>query len=123
MDLNLPVGDAAISISSGGFTPRATISLGRWQWRLRVRRPTTITAGDLLVSYQVTGSDGTAGVLTADSAPSSHVQATVSTREIRQRQGNNRRRFLGYIDLQLDYSNATRAGNYSGTITVTVDCP
>ncbi len=122
MDLTLPAGDADIHISGGHFNPTVTIPLDRWQWRLRVPRPTSITAGDLIVGYQVVGSDGTPGVFTSELDAASHVAVTVSTREIRQRQGRKRRRFLGYIDLLLDYTHATRSGRYTGTITVFVDC-
>jgi len=75
-----------------------------------------------MIGYQVTGSDGTAGVLTSVLDSSSKVQATVSTRIINERQFRNRVRFVGRINIDLDYSNATRAGEYSGVITTTVEC-
>jgi hypothetical protein len=122
MDLSLPVGDVGLNISSGG-TPTVTISPNRWQWRLRVRQPATVTAADLQVSYEVYGSDGTPGVFTSVQDPTSQAQVTVTTREITQIDKRNQRIFLGFIDLEIDYSNSTRAGNYRGTINVTVDCP
>lgn len=122
IDFILPVTDAGINISSGGFDPTATISPHLWQWHLRIPRPTTITVANLLISYQVTGSDGTVGSLTSVLDSSSHVQISVLTRDIRQRQFQNHLRFLGDIDLEIDYSNVTRAGAYTGAITTTVDC-
>jgi hypothetical protein len=115
LDLALSIADAGINISGSNFSPIVTVTLNEWQWRLRVPGNPDL---DLSVSYQVAGSDGTPGVLTSVLDPYSKVNATVLSRDI-VRHGSN---WYGYIDLQLDFSNAMRSGPYTGTITVFLNC-
>lgn len=115
LDLALSIADAGINISGGNFSPIVTVTLNEWQWRLRVPGNPDLT---LSVNYQITGSDGTPDVLTSVLDPSSKVNATVLSREI-VRHGSN---WLGYIDLQLDFSDVMRSGPYTGTVTVFLDC-
>jgi len=121
--MSMPVVDADILISQEGVRPEDTLSLQRWQWRLQVPRPTTITVADLLVVYQVAGPDGQPGVFTSNLDNTSHVKVTAETRTITEERRKNYILFKGYINLQLDYAEATRSGGYSGTLTVDIDCP
>jgi len=123
LPMSMPVVNANINISQAGAHPVATVSLKRWQWRLQVPKPTTITAADLIVGYRVVGANGQPGVFTSNLDSSSRVKVTTVTRTISEQVRKNSILFKGYIDLQLDYAEATRSGGYSGTVTVNVECP
>ena len=114
MDLALPVVDVGLNITDS-FSPVATISFSEWQWSLRAPG---YPHGTLSVSYQITGGDGTPGVLTSVLDPSSKVQATALPNAVVSKGVN----YYGYIDLELDFSNVKQSGPYTGTITVFIDC-
>ena len=123
MDMAFPTGAIALLPSGHGYPTAYTTTLNYRIWRLRVRRPTTLTAADLIVTYTVTGSNGVNGVLSSVSAPASQMAVTVIPLAIQTRIRPNRVRFRGFIELLIDYSAITIGGAYTGTITSTVDCP
>ena len=129
MPLSLPLGDAQINPTT--VPTSTTLQLNRWLWRFRIRLTLLTTpppywppdANDLVVTYDVNGSGSNSGWFHSVLDPSSRIRVTVVTREIRQRNRFNRRIFRGFVDLKIDYGQATRSGDYVGTITTTVDCP
>ena len=123
LSLSMPIGNADIDVSQTGLIPVANMSLSKWQWRLHIPRPTTITSSDLIVTYKVLSPDGRQGIFRCKKDYSSIIKVVPVTREVTETVRKNYIIFKGYLDLHVDYSDAKRSGIYEGIILVTVDCP
>jgi hypothetical protein len=119
MPLSVGMADAGLSPSGGVITPTTTVSIARWVWRLRADTRDGWNQNNLRISYTM----GTNNTMVAAADSSSIVNATVSTRYIDERRpGTRNTEFQGFIDVFVDYTNATRAGTYNGILNITVDC-
>ncbi len=117
--MSIGIGDAGLTPTSGGFDTTVRTVMAGWLWRLTADTRGWASPNELLVTYQISNGDQLVSTLVS----SSRVAATVVERNRRvNRFGRRNTRFRGFLDLLIDYSTATRAGAYVGTVTVTVEC-
>lgn len=109
------IGDAGISPGGGPMLP-LRIPVGRFIWRLVTFAG--VNAADLRVDLTIDNG----GALISSADPRSLVQADAVVRTINATNFFGLTVFNGFVDLLLDPSLATRAGGYSGTLTIEVDC-
>ena len=113
------MGDAGITASP--FDPTiAGIELNRWTWRLRAQTFGWASTNDLLVTYQFSNNDHL--VSTIDPTSRIRVTAVRDRRDTRGPFGFGVARIRGFLELDLDLTTATRAGLYTGTLTVNIEC-
>jgi hypothetical protein len=119
LPLNFATGNVNINPGSGGFSTTATTEMGNWSWQITADTRNWASTGEMLVTYVVHNG----GKLSSDLQPSSRIDASVVTYNLDVRKFQNKKtRFRGFLAVTTDYANATRAGRYSGTVTVTVQC-
>lgn len=109
------VGEAGITPGGGPMFP-LRVPVGRFSWRLITF--VGVNATDLRVDFSI--DNGGALISSADSG--SRVQADAVVRTITANNIFFFTVFDGFVDLLLDPSLATRAGGYSGTLSIEVDC-
>lgn len=81
-------------------------------------RATNLAASNLKITYLVNGDN----TLRSMVDPSSRMSVTIMTRQLDISHKNKHTQFDAYIDLLIDYSSATAAGEYTGILEVTVEC-
>jgi len=119
LSLSFATGNVGINPGTGGFSTTATTEMGNWSWQIRADTRNWLTTDEMLVTYQVLNG----GKLSSDLQPSSKIDASVVTYDLQVLSFQARRtRFRGFLAVTTDYANATRAGPYSGTVRVTVQC-
>lgn len=121
-DVDLPLGTVAVGgagIAPGGgpaFPLRVPVE--RFTWRLITFAGAGVDAADLRVELSIDNG----GALTSLANSGSRVQVDVVNRTINTNNIFIFTVFDGFVDLLLDPSVATRAGNYSGTLNIEVGC-
>ncbi|MDH5477957.1 MAG: hypothetical protein OEY50_06475 [Nitrospinota bacterium] len=106
----------------GDFNPRVTRPLNGHVWELSLPFGSNIQAENLLITYLVSGGTGRTGFFQSRDNPASIIQATVIPRRIEKTIFDDRIVFRGYIDVDLDFQDATVAGGYTGMISAAVEC-
>jgi hypothetical protein len=119
LSLSFATGDVNINPASGGFSTTAITEMPRWSWQIRADTRNWLTTDEMLVTYVVLNGGKLSSVL----QPSSQIDASVVTYDLQVRNFQRpRTRFRGFLAVTTDYANATRAGRYSGTVQVTIEC-
>jgi hypothetical protein len=123
MKLNLPSGEARnaaegeIEIATGG-----RMAFRNHVWQLTVPASSNLDIANLMVSYSISGSAGMSGDLVSLIDTSSIVGITIIPRQIQRIMAGDKIIFRGFIDVDIDYTRATKSGGYSGTISTSVEC-
>jgi len=119
LPLSFATGNVGINPGSGGFSTTVTTEIRNWSWQVTADTRNWATTDEMLVTYVVQNG----GKLSADAQPSSRIDASVVTYNLDVRKFQNKNtRFRGFLAVTTDYANATHAGRYSGTVTVTIEC-
>jgi len=119
LSLSFATGNVGINPGTGGFSTSTTTQMGNWSWQITADTRNWDSTDEMLVTYEVLNN----GQLLADAQPSSRIDASVVTYNLDVRRFQNRNtRFRGFLAVTTDYANATRAGLYSGTVRVTIEC-
>lgn len=116
--LSVAIADLNINANTGTFQTEVRTELPNWTWRLFADTRQWIAQTEAEVEYEVVGT-GLVSVL--DSSSRIGVEVAERDRDVLRFPGR-RTRFRGFLDVILDYSEATRAGAYTGQITVTARC-
>jgi len=108
----------------GAFNTRATWPVTGHVWELSIPLAAhpKISVNDLMVIYSVSGGSGRTGYFQSVDIPTSVMKITVIPRQIIRTVVDGMIVFMGYIDLDVDYSAVTVAGSYNGTINAVVEC-
>lgn len=117
LPLNLAISADTMRLSGDSIqtTIRIPVNKRLWRFTTKARR---LTAANLHIQYSV--NDGS--TLQSEKDPSSKIGVSIVNRKIDVTNRRKTTRFDAYVDLIIDYSRARLAGNYIGTVTITVDC-
>ena len=119
--LNMGMGDPLRS-QERDMSTRTSRSLHEHVWELSVPRGSRLSANRIIVNYSIDGSAGNQGSLRSVKNPSSRIDVFVFQRGIERTIMDDRIIFRGYVDLAIDFGNASAGGEYAGVITSTIDC-
>ena len=120
---DVAIGDGNIMADSGSLVTTSRTEVNAWVWQAFVDTRDWLSPEEIFVSYAVTGVTTGDGLLVSDDGTST-VRAQVITRGDLDviRFGRRITRFRAFVDVLIDFATATRAGSYSGLVTVNVEC-
>lgn len=117
MPLDIAIGSAAINPTATTIDTESRIAVRKRLWRF-MSRTADLTTNNLKISYDINGDNK----LRAAADPTSKIGVSILHRDIKVVNRKSFSLFDAYVDLVFDYSEARLAGQYTGFLTINVDC-